>query len=78
MTAIDADGSNGTEASLEIAWNFNPNIKVVINGHFGPYDLVAIAGELPMPLQAKGTRSRRWCSRALEPVMDLVGLGDGR
>ena len=38
MRAIDADGSNGTKESLEIAWNFNPNIKVVINGHFGPYD----------------------------------------
>jgi hypothetical protein len=38
MTAIDADGSNGTEESLEIAWNLDPNIKVVIDGHFEPYD----------------------------------------
>jgi hypothetical protein len=38
MTAIDNDGLNGTKESLEIAWNSNPNIKVVINGHFGPHD----------------------------------------
>jgi hypothetical protein len=38
MRAIDDDGSNGTEESLEIAWNFSPNIKVVINGHFEPFD----------------------------------------
>jgi Ca2+-binding RTX toxin-like protein len=38
MTAIDDDGSNGTEESLEITWNFDPAVKVVIRGYFGPYD----------------------------------------
>jgi len=38
MTRINADGENGTKESLEIAWNLNLNIKVVIAGHYGPYD----------------------------------------
>jgi hypothetical protein len=38
MKAIDDDGSNGTEESLEITWNFDTNVKVLIRGHFGPYD----------------------------------------
>jgi hypothetical protein len=38
MTAKDDDSSNGTKESLEIAWNFDPNRKVVINGHFAPFD----------------------------------------
>jgi hypothetical protein len=38
MTRIDADSSNGTQESLEITWNINPTKKVVINGHFAPYD----------------------------------------
>jgi hypothetical protein len=37
MTAKDLDGS-GMAESLEIAWISIPNRKVVINGHYGPYD----------------------------------------
>jgi hypothetical protein len=38
MTRIDTDGENGTKESLEITWNSNTNIKVVIAGYYGPYD----------------------------------------
>jgi hypothetical protein len=37
-TKRDDDGLNGTQESLEITWNSDPNRKVVINAHFGPYD----------------------------------------
>jgi hypothetical protein len=38
ITRINADGENGTNESLEIAWNSDTNIKVVIAGYYGPYD----------------------------------------
>jgi hypothetical protein len=38
MARIDSDGENGTEESLQIAWNFDPGRKVVINGQYGPFD----------------------------------------
>jgi hypothetical protein len=38
MTAIDNDGPNGTIEILQIEMKNNANAKVVINGHYGPYD----------------------------------------
>jgi len=38
MTAIDNDGPNGSTESLQIAMKNDPNHKVVINGHFGPFE----------------------------------------
>jgi hypothetical protein len=38
MTAIDNDGPNGTIESLQIEMKDNANAKVVINGHYGPYE----------------------------------------
>jgi hypothetical protein len=38
MTRIDDDGPSGTEESLQIAMQNDPDAIVVINGHYGPFD----------------------------------------
>ena len=38
MTAIDDDGPNETIESLQIEMKNDANVKVVINGYYGPFE----------------------------------------